>query len=232
MTKEESFNRLKNTKVYVGEMRKEVVSKLIDLGLTKISNDLNINIIDDAEFIYIFDGRTFEVGKNIYFFFEHKYRQITRSEILDIQIDEEFKDGDVLASDSGNPFIFNGKYDLNGGMYYHVGVDSDDKLRVYSGFTWTIAKVHLATKEESAKLFKALFDACKRWNAKKKCVENLPKEFKPFDKVLCRDRNDQNWACDLYSHKEDDLYMTIGCYYKQCIPYEGNESLLGTNLSY
>jgi len=211
-------------------MREEVISKLLVLGFDVIGRD-NINGLLDPEFLYV-NGVDCACGKKLDVFFSHSYKQISMSEILDIQIDEEFKDGDVLASDSGNPFIFNGKYDLNGGMYYHVGVDADDKLRVYSGFTWTIAKVHLATEEESAKLFKALHEAGKRWDTEQKCLEDLSKEFNPFDKVLCRDRNDQNWTCDLYSHKDDDLYMTIGCYYKQCIPYEGNESLLGTSLPY
>lgn len=55
--------------------------------------------------------------------------------------------------------------------------------------------------------------------------------FKPFDKVLCRDCDSDEWQCDLFSHIQDDAeypYVTIGHMWGQCIPYEGNEYLLGT----
>lgn len=54
-------------------------------------------------------------------------------------------------------------------------------------------------------------------------------QFKPFDKVLVRDRNDGKWGCDFFSHiAEDNRYICIHSWWKQCIPYEGNEHLLGT----
>jgi hypothetical protein len=56
-------------------------------------------------------------------------------------------------------------------------------------------------------------------------------QFKPFDKVLVRDNNEGNWQCDFFSHIQDDeefIYVTIGDMWKQCIPYEGNEHLVGT----
>lgn len=57
--------------------------------------------------------------------------------------------------------------------------------------------------------------------------------FKPFDKVLVRDREDDVWKADFFSnYVEDDEslpYICVGSLYKLCIPYEGNEHLLGTN---
>lgn len=54
-------------------------------------------------------------------------------------------------------------------------------------------------------------------------------QFKPFDKVLVRDRDDDEWVCDFFSHiEEGNLYYCVGTWFKQCIPYEGNEHLLGT----
>lgn len=54
-------------------------------------------------------------------------------------------------------------------------------------------------------------------------------ELKPFDKVLVRDGDDDEWVCDFFSHiDERDLYYCVGTWFKQCIPYEGNEHLLGT----
>lgn len=64
--------------------------------------------------------------------------------------------------------------------------------------------------------------------------DNEPQEqqFMPFDKVLCRDYDDDVWKANLFSHKAYGLsypyYICGGGFYKQCIPYEGNENLLGT----
>lgn len=54
-------------------------------------------------------------------------------------------------------------------------------------------------------------------------------ELKPFDKVLVRDEDDDEWVCDIFSHiDENDYYYCVGTRWKQCIHYEGNEHLLGT----
>lgn len=54
-------------------------------------------------------------------------------------------------------------------------------------------------------------------------------QFKPFDKVLVRDRDEQEWVCNLFSHiDEEDCYVCVGSWWLQCIPYEGNEHLLET----
>ena len=53
-------------------------------------------------------------------------------------------------------------------------------------------------------------------------------EFKPFDKVLVRDYDDREWCADFYSHFRDGRYNCVSCGWNQCIPYEGNEHLVGT----
>lgn len=67
----------------------------------------------------------------------------------------------------------------------------------------------------------------------------VPKKFdistlKAYDKVLVRDTNVQVWVADLFSHVLDRplggyTFACVGHYSYQCIPYEGNEHLLGTN---
>lgn len=56
--------------------------------------------------------------------------------------------------------------------------------------------------------------------------------LKVFDKVLVRDHNAQEWVASLFSnYNEPKKYKYIcvnGSGYAQCIPYEGNEHLLGT----
>lgn len=59
--------------------------------------------------------------------------------------------------------------------------------------------------------------------------------FKPFLKVLVRDEEDEVWKADYFSHYEEDdkiaPYVCVGSYFRQCIPYEGSEHLLGTDKS-
>ena len=58
--------------------------------------------------------------------------------------------------------------------------------------------------------------------------DNEP-QFKPFEKVLVRDSDGQVWHISLYeSCGNGGFYVLHGIYYKQCIPYEGNEHLIGT----
>ena len=57
--------------------------------------------------------------------------------------------------------------------------------------------------------------------------------LKAYDKVLVRDTNVQVWNADLFSHVLDRplggyTFACVGHYSYQCIPYEGNEHLLGT----
>lgn len=58
--------------------------------------------------------------------------------------------------------------------------------------------------------------------------ENKP-QFKPFDKVLVRDIDEQLWECNLFSRiSEAGYYVCVRSRWAQCIPYKGNEHLLGT----
>lgn len=59
--------------------------------------------------------------------------------------------------------------------------------------------------------------------------DNEP-QFKPFDKVLVRDcSKEDDWQISFFSHIRNDWFITNnGHMYKECIPYKGNEHLLGT----
>ena len=56
--------------------------------------------------------------------------------------------------------------------------------------------------------------------------------FKPFQKVLVRCNKDRVWRCELFSHyntfNKQFPYVCLSSVYKYCIPYEGNQHLLGT----
>lgn len=84
---------------------------------------------------------------------------------------------------------------------------------------------------EKQQLFSALAKEGKAWDDEKKQIVSLkPKvELKPFDKVLVRDFENQAWATSFFGFKDADLYFCCnGRSYQQCIPYIGNEHLLGT----
>lgn len=90
--------------------------------------------------------------------------------------------------------------------------------------------------EERKKLFEAIKENGYKWNAETKTLEKLIEQkfdittLKPFDKVLVRDNDEQMWTTDIfsfYNEKHVYHYMCVGHYTNQCIPYEGNEHLLG-----
>ena len=56
-------------------------------------------------------------------------------------------------------------------------------------------------------------------------------QFKPFDKVLVRDYNDDPWRAMHYSHFNDEQqrHYCSSSYWNRCIPYNENTAhLLGT----
>lgn len=58
--------------------------------------------------------------------------------------------------------------------------------------------------------------------------------LKPFNKVLVRDNDESVWFPALYGNIRimggKTYYMTVNGHYKQCIPYKGNEYLLGKTM--
>lgn len=152
----------------------------------------------------------------------------------------EFKDGDILcvidnSDDYHYILIYKGQDKEH--IYRYVTMFEDNSLHIRKDATLTKPEdysMRYATDEEKQQLFDALAKEGKRWDAEKKLIVDLkPKvELKPFDKVLVRDCLDEMWrpsffACYLPFGREP--YQVIGGeWVKLCIPYEGNESLLGT----
>ena len=156
---------------------------------------------------------------------------------LEIEKQTEFKDGDVLfVKCKGSAFIEIFNYSKNNGdLYDHASLDTTthelDISGEYKIFKENIMEIRLATEEEKKQLFDALAKKGKAWDAEKKQIVDLkPKvELKPFDKVLVRDFSRDKWSISFFSFKKEDCYVCINhCSWNQCIPYIGNESLLGT----
>lgn len=149
----------------------------------------------------------------------------------------EFKDGDVLfVKCKGGTFIEIFNYSKkNGDLYDHVSLDiASHELDIsgeYKIFKENIVEIRLATEEEKQQLFSALEKEGKRWDAEKKQIVDLKPnvELKPFDKVLVRDSKSDNWRANLFGYiDEDEYYHCVYANWVYCIPYAGNESLLGT----
>lgn len=68
------------------------------------------------------------------------------------------------------------------------------------------------------------------WNKFGMTDQEAKTQFKPFDKVLVRINDKCDWVCNIFSHMDsDNEYVCLYMRWPLCIPYEGNEHLLGTN---
>lgn len=150
-------------------------------------------------------------------------------ETLEIEKLPEFKDGDIVVY--GKSVAICRKIYKHTHCFY-VSIDETFGL-LFDYNTVSSEECRFAKEEEKQQLFDALAKKNKAWDAEKKMIVNLkPKiELKPFDKVLVRNRNTQRWHADLFGFKSDGVnvfYHCVGSSWNFCIPYIGNESLLGT----
>lgn len=168
---------------------------------------------------------------------------------LELPVKPKFNDGDVLVTTKirSCPFIYR-KPDFNNDLaYYYVGIDGNGDLSIgwpkrtlcHFGL---IADAVIAGQGQRDLLFKKMKEAGYQWDAEKKELRKIKphydiSNFNPFDKVLVRCSNDEEWMIEFYckydtlvhtSPHRDYPFMGIGDSYSQCIPYEGNEHLLGT----
>lgn len=162
-------------------------------------------------------------------------------ETLEIEkTQSEFKDGDIVFMKGIKSelfanciFILKGEYkDGDERAFYYAFYNADDKFtEAEYGNTKVHYSLRLATDSEKQQLFDALAKEGKAWDAKKKMIVDLkPKvELKPFDKVLVRDSKSDNWRANLFGYiGKDGYYRCVYANWAYCIPYIGNESLLGT----
>lgn len=194
----------------------------------------DVSNAETANFVKLDNNTTYEYIKEI----ERKLGGKLNLKTLEIEKQSEFKDGDVLfVKCNVDAFIEIFKHSKkNGGLYDHASLDTATQDLDISGKYgiggYEITEIRLATEEEKQQLFDALAKKGKVWDAEKKKVVDIKKEhqFKPFEKVLVRDSFDDVWRASFFSHiKENDgRYVTTCVTWKFCIPYEGNEHLLGT----
>ena len=174
-------------------------------------------------------------------------------ETLEIEKQTEFKDGDVVVTDAVpslcySKCIFILKGDFNTGescanSYIFYNINNNDFCFDVLDTEIRDRNIHLATEEEKLILFDALAKKGKAWDAKKKMIVDKY-EFKPMDLCLMKyigQYNNRGWELCQYAYTEHrvsssgeqrDFYHAIGGeIYAECIPYKGNEHLLGTKKS-
>ena len=181
--------------------------------------------------------------------FDDGYRLILTD--IEEQIIEEKKkaewnpqDGDIcfLKTNSSDEWIFIKSDEENISSTYACLLWRNNHLDMVSKYVTRrdlIKELRPATEEEKQRLFDALAKAGKRWNAEKKCVEDIPKlyEFKKGEPVLVRADEFHRWIIAAYTSKDELGFIANAgvsvIHWKYCIPYnERTMHLLGTTEDY
>lgn len=152
----------------------------------------------------------------------------------------EFKDGDIVFMKGIKDgyfanciFILRSEYkDGDERAFYYAFYNTDDKFTIAEhGNTRVHYSLRPATDSEKQQLFDALAKKGKAWDSEKKQVVDLKPnvELKSFDRVLVRNCKSENWRANLFGYiDKDGFYCCVWANWAYCIPYIGNESLLGT----
>ena len=140
------------------------------------------------------------------------------------------KKGDVIMFNGQVPCLVTGDYSRDKKDWV-CGLleDGDFCTNIIHPSEWCPCFYTFATKEIKDELFKAMDKAGYTWDGE--TLKKKEPQFKPFEKVLVRDSESEKWRCALYSHfNSKDIYhhITVSGAYVMCIPFEGNEHLVGT----
>lgn len=150
----------------------------------------------------------------------------------------KFKNGDVIVCENHwGPFIsiFKENIPNRNGFIGHCVLDVDDnKFEVKDSASY-YNKARFATKREKERLFVAIERNGYRWNEETNTLEKLIEPrfdittLVPFkSEVLVRNDEHQYWIPAFWGFKRKNDYTTTFGWCRYCIPYKGNEHLLGT----
>lgn len=180
-------------------------------------------------FVFFDDGRYIKEGECC--IFPSKYQRDWNK----FQI--PFKNGDIISY-SSYICIFKKEGNLGGTVDFYCGIGLNGKFLIKdinnpNHHFGNINVYRLATKKEKEKLFQAIKNNGYKWNSQTKTLEKLIKDkfdistLKPFDKVLVRNYDHEEWDIEFFARRNDEKkFETLIGIYNQCIPYKGNEHLL------
>ena len=148
---------------------------------------------------------------------------------------EDAKIGDILTASDKSIFIYAG---LEGVLVQsYIALLADGDLNTMKCNWEEKTSVAPATKEQQFTLFHKMHEAGYEWDDEKKELKNIPKHYDISNfhagmPVLVRADNVCRWNYSVFSHitgNKDWLFAVCnGVSFTQCIPFEGNEKLLGT----
>ena len=147
-----------------------------------------------------------------------------------LKLEPEFKEGDVYINKEGDLYLLVGKIAKDIGKAAILYPDGN--FIAEAACALPVEGLTLATPSDKNKLFS--FIIRKGYKYDKKQYKLVKQEFKPFDRVLVRNSMYDNWISSLFSHYNNETnekypFVCINdTYYRYCMPYNGNECLLGT----
>ena len=176
----------------------------------------------------------YDDAEPIYSFSQNGERIIEEETNLDLfLVKQKFEDGDIIKFGYTGIGILKEIYNESSHSDY-ITLTEGNLDYIPDG--WTNNNICLATEEEKQRLFDALAKDGKRWNAEKKCIEDIKSEdtFKIYDKVLVRNSDEEEWKISYFIYIDDcdnsRPFVTLNPYrYKYCVPYKNNENLLNIN---
>ena len=154
-------------------------------------------------------------------------------ETLEIEKQLEFKDGDIVCI-SGMGYLTYGivkSIDNSSKKLEYYVLNDMSTLNFEDWLSFEDKQIQPITETQQIILFNALAKDGKAWDSEKKQVVDLKPnvELKPFDRVLVRNCKSENWRANLFGYiDKDGFYCCVWANWVYCIPYAGNEHLLGT----
>lgn len=165
---------------------------------------------------------------------EYLHGGILNLDTLEIEKQPEFKDGDIVCISGMGYLAYSIVKSIDNSskkLEYYV-LNDMSTLKFEDWLSFEDKQIQPISETQQIILFEALAKKGKAWDSEKKAIVGLkPKfdELKPFDKVLVRDSESDKWRANLFAYiSEDGYYCCVYAFWVYCIPYAGNEHLLGT----
>lgn len=148
------------------------------------------------------------------------------------KIKHKFKEGDIIIDKKGSIFLISRVLDSGGRILEMAAVLNKEGLTINPNVWQDSYNKSIASTEDRNKLFSAITKEGYRYNKKQHIL--IKQDFKPFDKVLVKDFPSDSWQADIYLgylKNRSTPYRCASNNYKMCIPYEGNEYLVGKTVN-
>lgn len=236
--------------VLVGVGQRIIFEKFIDENYTRFQGKYSLSTYEDKTLVadkrcYTSYFRKLDDSGNVENYFKELEEELggkLNRETLEVEkVQPEFKDGDIVCI-SGMGYLVYGivkSIDYSSKKLEYYVLNDMSTLKFEDWLSFEDKQIQPITETQQIILFDALLKENKRWDAEKKMIVDLkPKvEFKPFDKVLCRNSKDDIWEADFFArltrkeidYTQSDKYLCVGDLWMYCIPYnDSTKHLLGT----